>query len=520
MNKEQTEEIIEEKVVDKEKIALIEITPYEISMSIAWHLENAFEICDKYVEPISVYEDIDRDGVIKPTQVVICKEIIKRYRKICDLMKITKSIAYATCDLRSAKNHYGFLDELEISSSFKIKLLDENDEMVAIHTAVVNSMDMSKAIIFSIEEEQTRIIGYNRRLILGRQSIPFGFKSLKKLFMESDKSFEEISRTIKEFFIKQIQPIDWLTEADINEVQYIGIGDVFLSLGKISRKGKKYPLDLEHAYQMSKHDLENVLGAVNQLKLDKDARIKGISSIDVGNIVSGFAVVSALFEAFEPSNISIATTNIDTGLLFKNCVTITNEKPLADILAYSLETNQKIYQPDQTNGGHIFDLAMLLFKQLRVMHRLSRNYIKPLKIAAYMCNSGARMRFCPTKKDALQVITHSQIFGASHKEIVLGAFIAGSQYSEEFSLSEWVKYKDMVNDEDLQAVRFLAVLLRICSCFECTGNQNVNDIICDVLGDSVILKTVSENDLSFERQLASQASSDFKKVFGKTLELL
>ena len=92
--------------------------------------------------------------------------------------------------------------------------------------------------------------------------------------------------------------------------------------------------------------------------------------------------------------------------------------------------------------------------------------------------------------------------------------------SEEFSLSEWVKYKDLVTDEDLQAVKFLAVLVRLASCFDVSGKGYVTDIVCDVLGDSVIMKTIREEDISFELKLANEVGVEFKHVFGKSLELL
>ena len=36
----------------------------------------------------------------------------------------------------------------------------------------------------------------------------------------------------------------------------------------------------------------------------------------------------------------------------------------------------------------------------------------------------------------------------------------------------------------------------------------------------VIMKTITSTDISFELRITAQAGADFKKVFGKTLELL
>ncbi len=505
---------------EKEKIALVEISPYQVKLSLAWYVSGSFEVFDQFTEELLLHQDIERDGFIKPTQVAHCKEVIIMYRRLCDALKITKSVAYATCYLRAAKNHYGFLDEMELSSGFKFRLLSEDEEIGAIHTGIVNSLDVSKGIILSVEEEQTRIVGYVRRVILGSQIIPFGYETLRKLFMEGKPNLEENCNTVKDFLKKQIKNLDWLGDLELSDVQFIGIGEIFNSVGKISRKGRKYPLDMAHDYRMSKNDFLNVYSAIKGLKMDKDARIKGVSHKSAGSIASGFAIIAALTEFFDIPEFVLSSSTVETGVLFNHCVPITNEKPLQDLLGYSLEANQRFYQSGQINGSHIFDLAMLLFKQLRVMHRLPRMYVKPLKIACYMHNSGSRLRFYPTKKDALDVILHSELYGASHKDIVIGAFAASTQHSEEFSLSDWVKYKDIVDDTDLQAVKKLAVLVRIATCFDCAGQKNIVDIVCDVLGDSVIMKTITQTDIDFELKLAAQAGADFKRVFGKTLELL
>ncbi|MBO5102473.1 MAG: hypothetical protein J6C13_00090, partial [Clostridia bacterium] len=173
------------------------------------------------------------------------------------------------------------------------------------------------------------------------------------------------------------------------------------------------------------------------------------------------------------------------------------------------------------NQQHVYELAALLFRQLRVMHKLGRQYLRPLKVASYMYDCGSRLRFNSNRKDCLQVVLGTQIFGLSHKDQVIAAFIAASQNFDDFSVSEWVRYKDLVDDEDMQAVKKLAIILKIAIALDRSQQGHITDLVCDVLGDSVIMKTVSNSpDVQFELKCASDASFDFKKVFGKNLELL
>ncbi len=507
----------------KEKIALLELTPRYAKLVLAWYIpNNSFDVFDEIIEPVKIFEDINRDGFIKPTQIADVVKIVKMYRKLCDSLAVTKATAYATPAFREAKNHYGFLEELEIASGFKIRLMQDQDEIVALYNGAINTTDAPKGVIVDIEDEYTHIIHYSRKTILNSTTIQFGAESLSTLFMDSVNNPEKQMQEMCDFFKKRIQTeVTWLNEIDREEFRFVGLGDVFLSIGKISRLGKKYPLDIAHSYKIDMPDFENVYNAIKGLNLDKRARIRGISSRASSTVACGLAIAKAINEVLEIDEILISASDVTTGVLFTQCVPATAEKPIVDLVSYSLQCNVIYHQTAVTNSAHVYYLATLLFRQLRVMHKLGRQYIRALKIASYMYDCGARLRYNSSKKDALQVILNSQIYGVSHTDIILAAFIASSQNSEDFSLSDWVRFKDLVNDEDLQAVKKLAVILKIAVALDRSQQGYVTDLVCDVLGDSVIMKTVTDNqDISFELCCANESAGDFKKVYGKNLELL
>ena len=507
----------------KEKIALLELNPRNIKLVLAWYIPNtSFEVFDEFVEPVKIYEDINRDGFIKPTQIADVVKIVKMYRKLCDSLKVSKATAYATPAFREAKNHYGFLEELEIASGFKIRLMQEQDEVVSIYNGVINTLDVPKGVIVYIEDEYTQIIHYSRKTIINNVTIQFGAASLAELFLESAGTPEKQMEEMTAFFKKHvINETPWMCDVNLEEFKFVGVGDVFDSIGKISRKGRKYPLDMAHAYEFNYTDFQNVYNAIKGLDLDKRTRIRGISAKSAGTVASGLAIVRALFESFRIPKFIVSSSSTSTGVLFNQCVPLTMEKPIVDVVMYSLQSNLCYYPVTATNSLHVYFLSTILFRQLRVMHKLGRQYIRALKIASFLYDSGSRIRYHSSRKDALEVILNSNLLGITHNDLVLAAFIASSQNSDEFSLSEWVKYKDIVSEADLAAVKKLAVILKIAVALDCTQQGLVTDVVCDVLGDSVIMKTVANGqDISFELKCAKEALPDFKKVFGKNLELL
>lgn len=132
----------------------------------------------------------------------------------------------------------------------------------------------------------------------------------------------------------------------------------------------------------------------------------------------------------------------------------------------------------------------------------------------------ARVRYYNNQQHSRYMILNSSIYGATHKEIVLAAFVAGCHKKENITPAEWNRYKDIVTDEDLDVVKKLGVLLRVAEALDRSGLGMVKGINCDVLGDSVIMKTELAGDAALEIRQATLAGTEFKRAFHKNLEIL
>jgi exopolyphosphatase/guanosine-5'-triphosphate,3'-diphosphate pyrophosphatase len=102
----------------------------------------------------------------------------------------------------------------------------------------------------------------------------------------------------------------------------------------------------------------------------------------------------------------------------------------------------------------------------------------------------------------------------------MAAMVVAAYRKDDFNFAEWIKYKDLVSEDDLEIIKRLAVILRIAESFDRSVSQTIVGINCDVLGDSVIMKTEVESDVSLEIKDALCASLEFKKAFSKNLEIL
>ncbi len=499
------------------KLAVYELGVNDIKLTIYKYTQNGFFTAESQIcEPVRLTQDIDRDGYIKPARIQETISILKNFRRIVDNAKIENHICYATPVVASARNQIAFLDEIYKTVSLYFKVLTDEEQASALHNAIMYSFSMTRGIIMQIGDHSIELVKFNRRVITNYVSIPVGAVTLLEKF-KTDNLADMMDKAVATI-TQEFKKLDWLYSLD-EDSEFIGVGEVFEALGKLSRKSSRYPLDNAHNYEVTTQIFQNVYNLIRGLDLDKAKKLKGISDKRADVIALGLAVSKVMFNEFVRNVVKISTNGEMYGIVAKNLLGQTAEKPLLDILGYSLSAINE-FSPTNSNVDNNYALSVILYKQLKVLHKLTRPYVKVLRIAASMCMSGKIISFENYQKNCFPVILNSNIYGASHKDIVLAGFVASSQNVDDFSLNEWVRYKDLVTDEDLDAVKKLAVIIKMASMMNITNSNLIKDVACDVLGDTVILKTEVERDATLEISQAMSIAGDFKKVYGKNLQIL
>lgn len=507
-------------VNDLEKIAIIDLGSNTARLLLIDVMPNGhFQIVDQLKEAPRLGEGMEKDGFLKPQRIHETIKTLKTFRKLCDVNGVERIIAVATAAVRRAKNQRSFLDEVSATCGIKLRVLSAEEEATYVYKGVANTMDVSKGIILEIGGGSTKIVYYNRRNLLNFETLPFGAITLTELFSGEGVSSNEQARKIEEFFTEQLSRIEWLKTVD-PEVQLIGVGGSFRNLCRMTKIMRKYPLSLIHNYVVKDEDFEHVYDLLKGLDLDRKKKIKGLSSGRADILPSALAAISAFKKYMNLGNITVSGSGLRTGIMFNYAVPTTVDKPISDVLTYSLNTVTDFYGLNQQHIDNVVNLSVQLFKQLRVLHKFPRQYLKILKVAANLYDTGKKVAFYNFEKHSAYVIMNSNLYGLAHRDVVLASFVAGSTGIDDINAFEWNKCKELVTDEDVEVVRKMGIMLRIASALDRSMSGVVKGINCDILGDSVIMKTEIDGDASLEIASALEIGADFRKIFKKNLEIL
>jgi exopolyphosphatase/guanosine-5'-triphosphate,3'-diphosphate pyrophosphatase len=503
-----------------EKIAIIDIGSNTARIVIVNILEGGyFNVIDELKEPVRLAKDMEADGFLRPVRVQQMVQTLKTFKNLYESHKVARVFAYATAAVRRAKNQKSFIDEVLANCGIKLTVLTQEEEAGLVYTGVINSMDVPKGLIVDIGGGSIKLIQYNRRVLLAQDTLPFGAVTLTEKFSNASTDPVERSRMVEDYVKESLNNIEWFKNID-PDAKLICVGGCVRNLGKISRRFRKYPLDMAHNYHIGWEEFENIYNTIKPLDIDKASRIKGLSSTRADILPASLSCLKAIKDTAEFPEIVISGAGMREGAMFRYAVPITLEKPISDILGHSIYTMLHHFNMNIEHSEHVFDISLQLYRQLKVLHKLPRNYIKVLRVAAQLHDIGSSFKFYDHPKHSFYFILNSNLYGIPQKDLVVAALVASRHGRLPFDGIEIQQYLSMLSEEDIEAVKKLGVIVRIAECFDRSMGAVITNLTCDVLGDSVILKTEAISDCTLEIKDALNAVPEFRRAFKKNLEIL
>ena len=502
-------------------VGIVELNPYELKTAIA-EIDNThgFSLLDQTVDFVEITSDLTTDGLIKQHKTLFIVDCLNSFKTICKTKGVERIYAYATAEFKEAKNQRSFVEEIYNLSSIRFEFLSADSELTYTYSSSLTTLDIPKGLFIYINNTSTNLVYYNRRTILKKATLPIGATTLANEFSEGSFNPQELAKKFSKKFKAVLEQETWLNDID-PETQFVGAGQSFVNLARLAKRLNKYPFQQEHNIRIDKDTFTKTYEFIQTLDIDKTKKLKGISSDRADALLAGLSIINEIMNLKEEPNLAVSTKSSLNGIALSLEQQSNYEKPLTDILGESLYKINSKHNNYNKNSDNVVSLALNIFKLLKILHRMPKTYIKVLRIAAAMYDSGKRVNYNNYLRYSYDIIKDSEINGATHREQMLAAFVVANINPDYFAMTEWVKYSSMFLEEDLENVRKLAVMVKLASLLDKFERKKVLDLTCDILGDSVIFKTVCEqgDNCDLEIREAIKSRPDFRRVFNKHLDV-
>jgi exopolyphosphatase/guanosine-5'-triphosphate,3'-diphosphate pyrophosphatase len=505
-----------------EKFAVIELNSTNMKLMIAKRLgEHFFDVLDELVDYVEIgseaAKELKEGYFVKPKAVTEIMTNLKGYKKLCASYGVSNVMVICKNAVRHAKNNQTIVSEINSIFGFEVKVLTEQEELNLLYSGVINSLDIGKALIVSINAHDTQFVLFSRRNIMLSTVVNYGAEHILEETKEL-KNQEKVLKYTKEKYLSMIAEFKELSNMD-EEFKMIVSGFGAKALASVFMSQKKYPLDNAHGLELTSKELTFINTFLAGLEVDENKKLRGISPEKSTLIPVISAAALAIFEELNFQFLKIGLHDVMQGYLLNYFDKETTGKPITDVLSYTLEREFLKLRNAESNQN-VYEIVILLFKQLKVVHKLPRFYQEPLKIASYLHDLGKQMSKQNYMKMNFNLILNCNLYGASHRELLIAAFMALCEDSINLTANELGKYREVLTAEDIDAIKKGGCLIRLAENLDRCNKNLIKDVSCDILGDGVILKVEVTGDAEFEIKEANNAKNDFLRAFKKNLELL
>lgn len=495
------------------RLAVIDIGSNSMRVIIVRISKNkSYEIVDELKSTVRLGKNMTERGEINQDRMKAAVKAMSYFKRLCDANEVNEIIAVATEAVRKAKNQAKFLELIKNRFQIDVRVLTGEEEAYHDYLGVINSIDINSAVLMDIGGSSTEFILVENRHIKKSISIPVGAISLTDVFLSLNgsrqKKLKEMSKYLKSIF----DSIKWLK--NIKNMPLIGIGGSFRTIGKIHRNKCSYPLHSPHNYKISSHDIFDIYDLLKYMDISEYKKVKGISNDRADIFLGALLSISSIIKYCKFKNVIISENGLRQGIVYRKLL---DDYPpvIKNILDFSLNNIVYNFDINKEHVKQVWKFCKKISEDIFSLLNFSAESYRILKTAAYLHDCGISIGFDSHEKYSFSVIKDLKIYGITHREQLMAAFVVSG--IEEYRIRNSKYFNAIIKSEDIPSINQMSVILHISKSLDRAMDGNIIDINTKISKNNVNLKLTSKKEPSLEINTASQYIYDFKRIFGKKL---
>ncbi|MBP1743207.1 MAG: exopolyphosphatase [Firmicutes bacterium] len=504
----------------EEKLAIIDLGSNSVRMIIMKIYDNgSYKMIDQAKEMVRLSEGMAEDNILKPVAVQRTVEALKLFRRFIEYYDVENTIAVATAGVRNAANGEEFIAKVAAETGFKFDVIPGEMEAYYDYLGVINTIDVDDCVILDIGGGSTEIIRVEKRRVRNSVSIPFGAVNMTEKFLGKGETEVGKLGNLEKIIRDKLRGLGWLDDAA--GLPVIGLGGSVRTVAKINKREKGYFIEGLHNYIMEPCEVQEVYAKVTAATISERKEISGLQK-DRADIISGGLVpLKVLMEYIDSPMLVVSGNGLREGVFFKQYLEKLGFKDeiVTNVLQHSIFNTLKKYDAGIQHSYHIRKLSLEMYDQLQELHGLGRKYRKLLEVGALLHDIGLYLDYYNHHSHGFYLALNSGINGINNRELVICAFIIGMHRSESLK-KDWNEYKLYMDKSDYEAVKKLSLFVRIAEELDRNEYGSVEAMHCSEKEDRVKINLVSGKASEPGSVISLKCGKDFRKVFGRNLEVL
>lgn len=472
-------------------------------------------------QPVGLGKDTFTIGSIRRETIEESVRILRRYSELMREYRISDPTcirAIATSAVKEAANRDAFLDRVYVATGIPVECAEDADLVRLTYLAVRDlrwarsHRGIGPVLVVEVGGGSTEVLALEKGRVCFYETYPLGAVRLREA-LEAGRVAAPRQRTTLQQNIRRT--VEQMVEASpVRPVRtLIAVsGDVRFAAQRLIDNW-----DQIRAGSLSPAQLAQFADELLAKSPEEIAAHHQLSFVEAETVGPSLLAYSEIAAAFGVKRIIVPKAHLRTALEVEMSIRPELAAEFREHVRHATRMLADRYHVDRRHAEQVAALAVLLFRELRMLHGLGSRHEFLLEIAARLHEVGLYVSNRSHHKHSMYLIQNSELFGVSREDLTLIALVARYHRKSPPRLDHPV-YSTLPRPQRV-VVQKLAALLRIADALDRSHQRRVGRLQIEQRDNRVMLLVPGSADLTIERMALREKGAMFEDLFGVTLEL-
>ncbi|MFQ3535744.1 MAG: Ppx/GppA phosphatase family protein [Aggregatilineales bacterium] len=506
-----------------QRTAIIDVGSNSFRLIVMTYLRGYhFQLTDEVRESVRLVQGLGATGRLSREAMAHAVEVMRLYASFCRASGIEDIVAVATSAVREAANRTEFLSRIQRETGIAVRLLSGQEEAYYGYLAAVNSTTLRDGVVIDLGGGSLEITRVEDRLPRESTSLTLGaLRTTEDWLPAIPPSKEQIAR-LRKHIREQLAPLKWFRLRP--GCQLVGQGGSLRNLARIAQKGRNYPLDELHGYELPAADVRKIAKQLEGMSLAERLRVNGMKPDRADIALAAAIVIEECLRHTEAETLIVCSQGLREGLFYERFFNGDSDPSMPPMFENVREASvinvAHLYRFQERHARHVALLSLSMFDQLAALEgdpeRFSAAERELLWAACMLHDIGMNIDYNDHHRHSYYLILNSGLPGFTHRELALIALAAKYHRKGTPSTAE---ISAVLQPGDEARLLRMTALLRLAEQLDRSRDGAVSDVRLEPHEEGYLLTPISAQDISVAVWSAQLHTEIFRSAFGKPLAI-
>jgi exopolyphosphatase / guanosine-5'-triphosphate,3'-diphosphate pyrophosphatase len=391
--------------------------------------------------------EVQSTGLLPADAVDKALAALRRFRAVCDTVKVGRLWALATAACRDASNGRAFIAQAEQICGTKIEVLSGKREARLSALGVISSIERADGIVGDLGGGSLELVDIHGSKIREGVTLPLGGLALQDI---SARSLKKADKFVRRALAKVPE-----LEAGAGRSFY-AVGGTWRALARLHMWQTGYPLRVMHGYVIQPREALEFSRLVHRVSPDMLSRIEVVA--DARRPLLGYAalVLEHLVRIAKPKEVMISALGVREGLLFSLLDPDTRKQ---DPLIAAARDLNVLRSRSPLHGEELVDWTDAFMESTGLDETVDERRLR--HAACLLADIGWRTHPDYRGEQSLNLVAHAAFIGVDHPG---RAFLALAVFFRHIGLANEElspRLRELASTRALDRARVLGACLRV-----------------------------------------------------------